>query len=84
MFDSLTERIAFDEQFVPNTSKDTLKRDLYERFITQSATADAVEDLLLKRRLLVKEDQQNRASVARVLMYHLQRKRSTEWQDTCI
>ena len=62
--------IAFDEQFVPNTSKDTLKSDLYERFITQSATADAVEDLLLKRRLLVKEDQQNRASVAGVLMCH--------------
>ena len=62
--------IAFDEQFVPNTNKDTLKRDLYARFITEGATADAVEDLLLKRRLLVKEDQQNRASVAGVLMCH--------------
>lgn len=62
--------IAFDEQFVPNTSKDTLKRDLYERFITQSTTADEVEDLLLKRHLLAKEDQQNRASVAGVLMCH--------------
>ncbi|RKU16447.1 transcriptional regulator [Candidatus Poribacteria bacterium] len=62
--------IAFDEQFVPNTNKDTLKRDLYERFITEGATADDTEDLLLKRRLLVKEDQQNRASVAGVLMCH--------------
>ena len=62
--------IAFDEQFVPNTNKDTLERDLYERFITEGATADDVEDLLLKRRLLVKEDQQNRASVAGVLMCH--------------
>jgi len=62
--------IAFDEQFVPNTNKDTLKRDLYERFITEGATADDIEDLLLKRRLLVKEDQQNRASVAGVLMCH--------------
>ena len=62
--------IAFDEQFVPNTNKDTLKSDLYERFITEGATTDAVEDLLLKRRLLVKEDQQNRASVAGVLMCH--------------
>ena len=62
--------IAFDEQFVPNTNKDTLKSDLYERFITEGATADEVEDLLLKRRLLVKEDQQNRASVAGVLMCH--------------
>ena len=62
--------IAFDEQFVPNTNKDTLKSDLYERFITENATADAVEDLLLKRRLLIKGDQQNRASVAGVLMCH--------------
>ena len=62
--------IAFDEQFVPNTNKDTLKRDLYEQFITEGATVDDVEDLLLKRRLLVKEDQQNRASVAGVLMCH--------------
>ena len=62
--------IAFDEQFVPNTNKDTLKRDLYEQFITEGATADDIEDLLLKRRLLVKEDQQNRASVAGVLMCH--------------
>ncbi len=62
--------IAFDEQFVPSTNKETLKRELYERFITEGATADAIEDLLLKRRLLVKEDQQNRASVAGVLMCH--------------
>jgi len=62
--------IAFDEQFVPNTNKDTLKRDLYERFITEGATADDVADLLLKRRLLVKEDRENRASVAGVLMCH--------------
>lgn len=62
--------IAFDEQFVPNTDKSTLKRDLYQRFITEGATEDEVEDLLLKRRLLVKEDGQNRASVAGVLMCH--------------
>ena len=62
--------IAFDEQFVPNTNRDTLKKDLYERFITEGARAEAIEDLLLKRRLLVKEDQQNRASVAGILMCH--------------
>ena len=62
--------IAFDEQFGPSTNKETLKRELYERFITEGTTADAIEDLLLKRRLLVKEDQQNRASVAGVLMCH--------------
>ena len=43
--------IAFDEQFVPNTDERTLKRDLYQRFITEGATEDEVEDLLLKRRL---------------------------------
>ena len=62
--------IAFDEQFVPNTSQDTLKRDLYQRFITEGATTDDMEDLLLKRHLLVKEGQQNRASVAGILMCH--------------
>ncbi len=62
--------IAFDEQFVPNTDERTLKRDLYQRFITEGATEDEVEDLLLKRRLLVKENGQNRASVAGVLMCH--------------
>ena len=62
--------IAFDEQFVPSTNKETLKRELYERFITEGTTVDAIEDLLLKRRLLVKEDQQNRASVAGILMCH--------------
>ena len=60
--------IAFDEQFVPNTHKDTLKRDLYQRFITEGATEDEIEDLLFKRHLLVKEGDQNRASVAGVLM----------------
>ncbi len=62
--------ISFDEQFVPNTDKDTLSKDLYRRFITEGATADEIEDLLLKRRVLVKEDGQNRASVAGVLMCH--------------
>ena len=60
--------IAFDEQFVPNTNKDTLIKNLYQRFITEGATEDEIEDLLLKRRLLVKEGEQNRASVAGVLM----------------
>ncbi len=62
--------IAFDEQFVPNTDKDTLRKDLYTRFITEGATEDEIDDLLLKRHLLVKEGNQNRASVAGVLMCH--------------
>ena len=60
--------IGFDEQFVPNTNKDTLRKELYQRFITESATEDEIEDFLLKRRLLVKEGQEIRASVAGVLM----------------
>ena len=65
---SLTER--FDEQFVPNTHKDTLREPLYRRFITESASEDEIEGLLLKRRLLVKEDEEIRASVAGILMCH--------------
>ena len=82
MFNSLTEqrllqsrsqahRIAFDEQFVPNTHKDTLRETLYQRFITEGTTdREKIEDLLLKRRLLVKERQEYRASVAGLLMCH--------------
>ncbi len=62
--------IAFDEQFIPNTDKDTLSKDLYARFITQGTTEDEIDDLLLKRRLVVKDGEQNRASVAGVLMCH--------------
>ena len=62
--------ISFDEQSVPNTHKDTLRKALYQRFITEGATEHEIEDLLLKRRLLVKESQECRASVAGVLMCH--------------
>ena len=63
--------ISFDEQFVPNTHRDTLKETLYQRFISEGATnREKIEDLLLKRRLLVKEGQEYRASVAGLLMCH--------------
>lgn len=62
--------ISFDEQVVPNTHTDTLRKELYQRFITEDVPAHEVEDLLLKRRLLVKEGQTYRASVAGVLMCH--------------
>ena len=62
--------IAFDEQFVPNTHKETLRESLYQRFITERTIDQEVEDLLLKRHLLAKEGEQNRASVAGVLMCH--------------
>ena len=68
---SQAHRISFDEQFVPNTHKDTLRETLYQRFITEGATdREKIEDLLLKRRLLVKEGQEYRTSVAGLLMCH--------------
>ncbi len=59
--------INFDEQLVPQTSTDTLQKSLYQRFIAE-ATSDNQIDLLLKRRLLVNDDGNYRASVAGVLM----------------
>ena len=67
---SQVHRMAFDEQFVPNTHRDTLSRSLYQRFITPGVAEHEEEDLLLKRRLLVKEGENYRASVAGVLMCH--------------
>ena len=62
--------ITFDEQLVPNTHKKILREPLYQRFITEDASEDDIEDLLLKRSLLVKEGREIRASVAGVLMCH--------------
>ena len=62
--------IAFDEQLVPNTHRRTLRESLYRRFITEDASEDVIEDLLLKRTLLVQEGREIRASVAGVLMCH--------------
>ena len=62
--------IAFDEQFVPNTHKNTLRISLYQRFISATETEHEAKDLLSKRRLLVKEGKDDRASVAGVLMCH--------------
>ena len=62
--------IRFDEQLVPNTHKQTLREPLYRRFITEDAAEDMIEDLLLKRTLLVQEGREIRASVAGVLMCH--------------
>ena len=62
--------ITFDEQLVPNTHKETLRESLYRRFITEDAAEDDIEDLLLKRSLLVQEGREIRASVAGVLMCH--------------
>ena len=62
--------IRFDEQLVPNTHKETLRESLYRRFITEGAAEDMIEDLLLKRSLLVQEGREIRASVAGVLMCH--------------
>lgn len=67
---SQVHRMAFDEQFVPNTHRDTLSKSLYQRFITPGVAGGEEENLLLKRRLLVKEGENYRASVAGVLMCH--------------
>ena len=67
---SQARTISFDEQFVPNTNQETLDKSLYLRFITEGADEDDIEDLLLKRRLLVKEGSEIRASVAGILMCH--------------
>ncbi len=60
----------FDTLFVPTTHRRTLRESLYRRFITQDASEEMIEDLLLKRTLLVKEGRDIRASVAGVLMCH--------------
>ena len=62
--------ISFDEQFVPNTTRETLRRELYQRFIREGAAQNEVEELLQKRRLLVRDGQMYRASVAGMLMCH--------------
>ena len=68
---SQAHRISFDEQFVPNTRKETLREKLYQRFITEDAAdREKIEDLLLERRLLVKDGHEYRASVAGLLMCH--------------
>ena len=60
----------FETLPVPYTHKSTLREPLYRRFITEDATEDVIEDLLLKRNLLVEEGRDIRASVAGVLMCH--------------
>ena len=67
---SQPRKTHFDTLSVPNTDRRTLRESLYRRFITEDATDDEIEDLLLKRTLLVEEDREIRASVAGVLMCH--------------
>ena len=62
--------IKFDEQLVPNTHRETLRESLYRRFITEGAAEDDIEDLLLKRSLLIQEGREIHASVAGILMCH--------------
>ena len=67
---SQPRKTHFDTLPVPNTHKGTLRESHYCRFITENATEDVIEDLLLKRSLLVQEGREIRASVAGVLMCH--------------
>ena len=59
-----------DRRSVPNSTRNTLRQDLYQRFIPQEASRHEVEDLLLTRELLVSEGSELRASVAGLLMCH--------------
>lgn len=60
--------IPFDEQLVPDTHKETLVKELYQRFIGEVKTDKEIESVLFKRHLLVKENGMYRVSVAGVLM----------------
>ena len=63
--------MPFDEQAVPGTGKDTLQIRIYQRFIGENTSDSEAEEILIKRRLLVKDDKGDlRASVAGVLMCH--------------
>ena len=59
-----------DRQSVANTTKDTLRKALFQRFSTEKTAEHEFEDLLLKRELLVREGNELRASVAGLLMCH--------------
>lgn len=67
---SQPRKTHFNTLPVPNTYRRTLREPLYQRFITEDAAEDVIEDLLLKRTLLVQEGRVLRASVAGVLMCH--------------
>ena len=60
--------ISFDEQFVPDTDKSTLRKDLFVRFLSSAKTEQQENVQLLKRRLLVNDNGNYRASVAGLLM----------------
>lgn len=67
---SQPRKTHFDTLPVPNTYRRTLRESLYQQFITEDATQDEIEDLFVKRTLLVQEGREIRASVAGVLMCH--------------
>ena len=61
--------ISFDKQFVPRTSINTLEPHLYRRFIAEDSWGEnEVENMLIKRSLLVDVDGTKQVSVAGVLM----------------
>lgn len=65
---SQTRIIRFDEQPVPRTDKSTLRKDLFTRFLRNVETEEQENALLMKRRLLVEDNGNYRASVAGLLM----------------
>ena len=57
-----------DRRSVPKSTGNTLRQDFCQRFIPHEASGYEVEDLLLKREILVREGSELRASVAGLLM----------------
>lgn len=60
--------IRFDEQFVPNTDKSSMQRELFARFLRDPETDERENQQLLKRHLLIDDRGEYRASVAGLLM----------------
>lgn len=67
---SQPRKTYFDTLPVPNTHRRTIREPFYRRFIKEDVPEEMIEDLLLKRTLLVEEGREIRASVAGVLMCH--------------
>jgi len=64
--DDIRNNMAFDEQFVPDTSIDDLDEELWRPLVARAG--ESGEDALVKCRLLVEAQGEMRASVSGVLM----------------
>ena len=60
--------IRFDEQFVPDTNKSAISKDLFTRFLHGPNSEEQENKQLLKRNLLIDDNGNHRVSVAGLLM----------------